>query len=484
MLKETERVSEMLLVEKFSSRSLFRSIIAVATMMMLAALLLLVASSGNDASAAEYGQYLYKIDYFGGGDCELIGAWDQYNHTCTLNTDINVPASIDGKPAIGIAIEGFARLNGNGHTIDGENSGEGGISFNAFEGVYIEVRPLPFPFGNPEVENLTVTNFYNGIHVQGSAIDPPYSAAHIRNNTIINTATGIIGNMTTGTVIEGNTINGNGTGIICNLCWFSTIEGNSVSSSLSAIDLDFGNNLYVIANELIGNVQGIDVHIEGFFDIRNNIIDANDSGVIVDLIWYYGCQDPGSDPSSVITGNTLSNNSVVGLSIVDHACTAVYHNNFIDNGIQATEEDDHIKAINSFDGNYWSDFDTIPEGCRNDNLDAFCDSPYYFDNNQDNYPFTSPSGWIVFGPTNQPHDLLRYFEDVNPRSRIRGPIQGMVSQLNSAQMSLDQGHTGAAINQMGAFINEVEAQSGKSLTEENAGTIISGASMVIMAMGR
>ncbi len=37
-------------------------------------------------------------------------------------------------------------------------------------------------------------------------------------------------------------------------------------------------------------------------------------------------------------------------------------------------------------GNRWDDFDTIPDGCYDDNLDDFCDAPYVFEGGQDELP--------------------------------------------------------------------------------------------------
>ena len=51
--------------------------------------------------------------------------------------------------------------------------------------------------------------------------------------------------------------------------------------------------------------------------------------------------------------------------------------------------------------------------------------------------------------------------------------------LENALKSLEKGKDKTAINQMNAFINECEAQSGKKLTEEQAETLIAAAEVII-----
>jgi hypothetical protein len=45
-------------------------------------------------------------------------------------------------------------------------------------------------------------------------------------------------------------------------------------------------------------------------------------------------------------------------------------------------------------------------------------------------------------------------------------------KLESALKSHSKGQTGAAINKIGAFLNEVEAQAGKKIAEEDARSLI------------
>jgi hypothetical protein len=60
---------------------------------------------------------------------------------------------------------------------------------------------------------------------------------------------------------------------------------------------------------------------------------------------------------------------------------------------------------------------------------------------------------------------------------------GLTDKLNSARKSWEKGNNDAAINQMGAFINQTRAQSGKAITPEEAAGLISRANSIIYSMG-
>jgi len=50
----------------------------------------------------------------------------------------------------------------------------------------------------------------------------------------------------------------------------------------------------------------------------------------------------------------------------------------------------------------------------------------------------------------------------------KGIENSLLSKLDNAQKSFDKGNTNAGIKQLEAFINEVEAQSGKKISESDA----------------
>jgi hypothetical protein len=64
-----------------------------------------------------------------------------------------------------------------------------------------------------------------------------------------------------------------------------------------------------------------------------------------------------------------------------------------------------------------------------------------------------------------------------------GTANSLGAKLANAAKSLAKGNTGAAANQLGAFINEVEAQTGKKISAAQAAELISQARTVIYSIG-
>ena len=58
----------------------------------------------------------------------------------------------------------------------------------------------------------------------------------------------------------------------------------------------------------------------------------------------------------------------------------------------------------------------------------------------------------------------------------------MTSSLDAAVSSLERGDDGAAVNQLEVFINKVEAQRGKKISDEDADTLIALAQAIIDAI--
>jgi hypothetical protein len=64
----------------------------------------------------------------------------------------------------------------------------------------------------------------------------------------------------------------------------------------------------------------------------------------------------------------------------------------------------------------------------------------------------------------------------------QGVANSLLSELASAQAAQDNGQTGAAINLLGAFIHEVQAQAGKHIVPPHAQHLVTHAQMVIGAL--
>jgi hypothetical protein len=65
----------------------------------------------------------------------------------------------------------------------------------------------------------------------------------------------------------------------------------------------------------------------------------------------------------------------------------------------------------------------------------------------------------------------------------KGVANSLMAKLDAAQAALDRGQTGAAVNLLHAFVNGVNAQSGKHIDAEHAGHQVTHAQHVIVALG-
>ena len=61
----------------------------------------------------------------------------------------------------------------------------------------------------------------------------------------------------------------------------------------------------------------------------------------------------------------------------------------------------------------------------------------------------------------------------------KGIETSLSSKINAAAKSFERGNTNTALNQLDAFINEVEAQDSKKLSEENAALLLECANLLI-----
>jgi PKD repeat protein len=83
---------------------------------------------------------------------------------------------------------------------------------------------------------------------------------------------------------------------------------------------------------------------------------------------------------------------------------------------------------------------------------------------------------IVQTPEDATQDLISDIEDMD----LPGGLENsLTSKLENAIDSLEKGNLNAAANKLGAFINQVEAQRGKKLTDEQADELIAAAQRII-----
>jgi hypothetical protein len=98
--------------------------------------------------------------------------------------------------------------------------------------------------------------------------------------------------------------------------------------------------------------------------------------------------------------------------------------------------------------------------------------------------------------SNRDYTLIKYTEQLDPDDAIddlisdiedmdlpHGTENSLTSKLEAALKSLENGQCDTAINQLEAFINQVEALRGKKLTEEEADALIAAAEAIISMIG-
>ena len=195
---------------------------------------------------------------------------------------------------------------------------------------------------NKIMENNCTGNYENGIIL---AVNANYNIIN-QNNCSENLLSGIALITSSGSIISKNDCNNNG------------------ESGISIIGSDYtdarDNILY--GNRIAGNLNGIHFSEADKNDIFMNTIKENDIGMLVE-------------------GQSELN--------------LIFHNNFIDNVVQAVNEHAGLNNwhnIYMLEGNYWDDY----EG-EDGNLDGIGDTPWDFDA----YPFMEENGWEILTPIEQ-----------------------------------------------------------------------------------
>lgn len=360
--------------------------------------------------------------------------------------DGNGSGNVVNISADNVTIGGFTIQNaGSDYEIDWGGGPGVGLYVFADSGVYV------LSDNNHIHGNIIRDNPYHGIHIHDYS---DYNV--ISNNIVTNTPsiTGIFLQFSSNNVIYNNTIvNNSHHGIhLLQGCNGNTISDNNITKNNCALEISgnwASNNNIITRNTIVNNrVLGIYLYIQCYNTIvseniiRNNnhvgvvvyqmcdgsrILDntiANhELGIIVE-VWVDNISisdnvitnhsESGIElidyvHNCIITRNTIANNNN-GISILEDAednrffentiinnqrgvyskaafDNLFYHNNFIGN-----IENAYDRSANFWDGNYWDDYNGTDE-----DGDGIGDTPYNISggNNQDNYPFMNPDGWIT-----------------------------------------------------------------------------------------
>ncbi len=397
-----------------------------------------------------------------------------------------------GDVGVGITCQGGNTIEGNYIGTDVTGTIDRG---NLDDGIRIWDAPNNRIGGTtPAARNVISGNGDNGVEI----ILPGSTGNMVQGN--------YIGTDATGTAALGN--GGNGV-LMCEGTSSNTIGPGNVISDNGRIEngIHMGCGIVAVGNPtttshlIVGNLVGTDVTgtqplgnrhvgigIAGCSGntLKDNVVSYNDiTGIsLADL-------EPGPEPGqapaddNVITGNTVESNGGFGLQIEISHHNTIYNNNFINNNpIDGYQVVDHGGTGNTFSlpepigGNYWSDWTEPDTDC-----DGIVDLPYPIYTadvypNQDDFPWACPNGWLVgCGCSMQP-----LMNQVKALDLSKGIEDSLLAKLETAESKLSDGipaNDHAAVNSLEAFINGVEAQRGKKISQDDADALIAAARAII-----
>jgi parallel beta-helix repeat protein len=170
----------------------------------------------------------------------------------------------------------------------------------------------------------------------------------------------------------------------------NVIEGNIITGPLLYGILVYGEDNVIRENI----INGTEIYHDGIWiaGFRHFILGNTVKSFQYDV--FAGIRIEGGNEHRII-GNTIIENGL-GIFVYDQGFNIIYHNNFVNNVVQASslslcQWDDGYPS----GGNYWSDYLGVDA-----NGDGIGDTPYIIDaNNQDRYPLMQP--WSPT-PINQP----------------------------------------------------------------------------------
>jgi parallel beta-helix repeat protein len=243
------------------------------------------------------------------------------------------------------------------------------------------------------VQNLNLTNNGQGIFVYSTT-----DSLIARNNIINNCDDGICLLVSQNIAVTENHIENNTQGILMDGSGSNIISGNNITNSReNGINIFDSQDATVTGNNVTGNN---DCGIRIWYQSDNAFISANclannSIGIQID-----------NSIANNITGNTITGNSDSGIrlwnsnsTIVRNAITdngdgisvyscsnAIYHNDFVNNTVQAYTDGSICSWDKGSEGNYWSNYN-----CTDTDGDGISDTPHIIDySNQDKHPLMEP----------------------------------------------------------------------------------------------
>jgi parallel beta-helix repeat protein len=150
-------------------------------------------------------------------------------------------------------------------------------------------------------------------------------------------------------------------GICVSFSSYNTIYNNFIFNNNNGIYLSASHNNTVSYNNIFSSFfDGIHLWSSSNNTISNNLVSwSDDIGI---FLW------SNSNTNKIICNN-VSNNQECGINISGSGNNYIYHNDIIDNSIQAYDDTNNSNQWDNgypCGGNYWSDFDEPSEGAYDD----------------------------------------------------------------------------------------------------------------------
>ena len=182
-------------------------------------------------------------------------------------------------------------------------------------------------------------------------------------------------------IVKGVAVRNGRSGIVVSDSYNCSIEDNLVEdNSYQGIFVNKSWNCTVSGNHAVGTKSGYGINVNAS---KNVLVEKNGAtGNYFDGIGLLYSND------SVVQGNTVNGNHLIGIWIDQSYGNIMYNNNFFNNGIQVRSN----TPINAWDygaeGNYWGDYAGVDA-----DGDGIGDEPYIVDKEtqqQDNHPLIRP----------------------------------------------------------------------------------------------
>jgi len=328
----------------------------------------------------------------------------------------------------------------------------------------------------------------------------------IKDMSISDNLQGILLVETTNTLIQGVELSNNQYGLYMSSCsanmitdnalknndWYGIYMYTSNSNNVTDNTITYngqcgmyiqssGSNL-ISGNSITDSTYGIYNYISSSNKLIMNTIESTSNGYGLYLVYSDSCIINGNtitgtrygiylmrSGTASLTCNTIVNN-MYGIYIYYLSNdNKIFHNNIVENTYQVYS----IYSTNTWDngypsgGNYFSDYTG-----EDANSDGIGDSPYIVDtSNKDNYPLMDRWG--------ADDSIFELLEDIQSMELPSGLEDSLETKLSDTLDLISDEEYNAASNQLQAFINQIEAQRGKKLSEEQADQLIESTEVII-----